>query len=52
MRKYILRGFVARGQLEKADAKEMLACQHNGFSVDAGVCIDSPDRAALERLLR
>ena len=30
----------------------MLAYQHSGFSVDAGVCIESHDRAALERLLR
>ena len=30
----------------------MLAYQHSGFSVDAGVCIEAHDRAALERLLR
>jgi hypothetical protein len=30
----------------------MLAYQHSGFSVDAGVCIRAHDRAALERLLR
>ena len=30
----------------------MLAYQHSGFSVDAGVCIQSQDRAGLERLLR
>lgn len=30
----------------------MLAYQHRGFSVDAGVCIQAHDRAALERLLR
>ena len=52
LRKRILRAFVARGLLEKADAKEMLAYQHSGFSVDAGVCIEAHDRAALERLLR
>ena len=52
LRKRIMRGFVARGLLEKADAKEMLAYQHSGFSVDAGVCIETHDRAALERLLR
>jgi len=34
------------------DAKEMLAYQHSGFSVDAGVCIEAHDRAALERQLR
>ena len=38
--------------IEKADAKEMLGYQHSGFSVDAGVCIEAHDRAALERLLR
>jgi hypothetical protein len=32
--------------------KDMLAYQHSGFSVDAGVCIEAHDRAALERLLR
>jgi hypothetical protein len=29
----------------------MLAYEHSGFSVDAGVCIEAHDRAALERLL-
>ena len=52
LRKRILRAFVGRGLLEKADAKDMLAYQYNGFSVDAGVCIQAHDRAALERLLR
>jgi hypothetical protein len=52
LRRRILRAFVGRGLIEKADAKEMLAYQHSGFSVDAGVCIEAHDRAALERLLR
>ena len=52
MRRRILRAFVGRGLLESCDAKEMLAYQHSGFSVDAGVCIKAHDRAALERLLR
>src|SRR5450830_484215 len=52
LRRRILRGFVGRGLLESCDAKEMLAYQHSGFSVDAGVCIEAHDRAALERLLR
>ena len=30
----------------------MLAYQHSGFPVDAGVCIEAHDRAGLERLLR
>ena len=37
--------------LESLEAKEMLGYQHSGFSVDAGVCIQAHDRAALERLL-
>ena len=48
----ILRAFVGRGLLESCDAKDMLAYQHSGFSVDAGVLIEAHDRAALERLLR
>ena len=52
MRRRILRAFVGRGLLESCDAKDMLACQHSGISVGAGVCIAAHDRAALERLLR
>ena len=52
LRRRILRAFVGRGLLESCDAKEMLGYQHSGFSVDAGVCIQAHDRAALERLLR
>jgi hypothetical protein len=52
LRRRILRAFVGRGLLESRDAKEMLGYQHSGFSVDAGVCIQAHDRAALERLLR
>ncbi len=52
LRRRILRAFVGRGLLESCDAKEMLAYQHSGFSVDAGVLIEADDRAALERLLR
>jgi hypothetical protein len=52
LQKRILRAFVGRGLIEKADAKEMLGYQHSGFSVDAGVLIEAHDRAALERLLR
>ena len=52
LRKRILRAFVVRGLLERSDAKDMLGYQHSGFSVDAGVCIEAHDRAALERLLR
>ena len=52
LRKRILRAFVGRGLLESFEAKEMLGYRHSGFSVDAGVCIEANDRAALERLLR
>lgn len=52
LRRRILRAFVGHGLIERVDAKEMLAYQHSGFSVDAGVCIEAHDRAALERLLR
>ena len=48
----ILRAFVGRGLLESFEAQEMLGYQHSGFSVDAGVCIQAHERAALERLLR
>jgi hypothetical protein len=52
LRRRILRAFVGRGLIEQADAKDMLAYQHSGFSVDAGVLTEAHDRAALERLLR
>ena len=52
LRRRILRAFVGRSLLESCDAKEMLGYQHSGFSVDAGVCIEAHDRAALEHLLR
>jgi hypothetical protein len=52
LRRRILRAFVGRGLLESFEAKEMLGYQHSGFSVDAGVCIEAHDRAALERRLR
>ena len=49
VRRRLLRAFVERGHIELWDAKEMLAYQHSGFSVDAGVCIEAQDRAGLER---
>ena len=52
LRRRILRAFVARSPLHSCDAKDMLAYQHSGFSVDVGVCIEAHDRAALARLLR
>ena len=50
LRRRILRAFVGRGLLESLEAKEMLGYQHSGLPVDAGVCIEADDRAALERL--
>lgn len=38
--------------MESCDAKDMLAYQHSGLSVNAGVCTAAQDRAELERLLR
>ena len=52
LRRRILRAFVGLGLLESCDAREMLGYEHSGFSVDAGVCIEAYDRAALDRLLR
>jgi Aldehyde dehydrogenase family/Putative transposase len=45
LRRRILRAFVGRGLLESFEAQEVLAYQHSGFSVDAGVCIQAHDRA-------
>lgn len=45
-----LRAFMARGHLDAHDAKDMAAYAHGGgFSVDAGVRIEAPDRSGLER---
>ena len=57
MRKRLLRAFVARGNIEACDAKDMAArasssSQGGGFSVDAGVHLEAADRTGLERLLR
>ena len=52
MRKRLLRAFVARGHIESHGAKDLAVYAHGGgVSVDAG-CVQSPDRAGLERLLR
>jgi hypothetical protein len=50
VRKRMLRAFVARGHIEACIAKDMAA--YASFSVDAGLCIEAPDRAGLVRLLR
>ena len=50
VRRRLLRAFVARGHLEAHDAKDMAVYAHgSGFSVDAGVHIEAPDRSGLER---
>ena len=43
---------MGRGPLQRSDAKDVLAYQHSGFSVGAGVCVEAHDRSAMERLLR
>ena len=49
----MLRWFVRRGTLDATDALDMAAWEHGGgFSLDASVRIEAPDRAGLERLLR
>jgi hypothetical protein len=48
--RHILRAFVGRDLQESCDGKEMLAYKHSGFLVDAGVCIEAHDRAAMDRL--
>jgi hypothetical protein len=50
LRRRILRAFVCRGLIGQADAKEMLAYQHSGFSVVAGVCIEANNRAATNEI--
>ncbi len=53
VRQRILRAFVRRGLIGKADRDEMLNWEHGGgFSLDASVRIEGTDRAGLERLLR
>ena len=53
IRKRIVRLFVRRGLLDKAEGDALCACEHGGgFSLDAGVRIKANDRQGLERLLR
>jgi hypothetical protein len=47
-----LRAFVGRSYLDKADAKQMLAYEHDGgFLVDASVRIGAQDRAGFELVM-
>ena len=53
VRRRILRAVVRRGFIEHGDADQMGAWEHGGgFSIDAAVRIEGPDRPGLERLLR
>jgi hypothetical protein len=53
LRQRIVRQFVRRGLLEKAEGRAIERSEHGaGFSLDAGVRIEADDRRGLERLLR
>ena len=53
IRQRIVRLFVRRGLLDKAEGQAMIACEHDGgFSLDTSVRIEAHDRQGLERLLR
>ena len=47
----VLRWFARSGLIERDDARDMLAWENSGFSLDAAVCVAANDRAGLERLL-
>jgi len=48
----VLRWFARSGLIDPDDAREMLAWENRGFSLDASVRVAAQDRAGLERLLR
>jgi hypothetical protein len=53
VRARVLRWFARAGTLDPADAQDMAGWHHGGgFSLDASIRIEGPDRAGLERLLR
>ena len=53
IRQRIVRLFVRRGLLDKAEGQAMITCEHDGgFSLDTRVRIEAHDRQGLERLLR
>lgn len=53
VRTRVLRWFARASHLDSADARDMASWDHGGgFSLDASVRIEGPDRAGLERLLR
>ena len=52
VRRRVVCWFAHRGLLEPDDARDMLAWEHGGFSLDASVYIAGHDRSELERLLK
>ncbi|CRI65087.1 transposase (fragment) [Thiocapsa sp. KS1] len=52
VRRRVLRWFSRHGLLDPEDARDMLAWDNSGFSLDASVRIAGHDRPGLERLLR
>ena len=53
IRQRIVRLFVRRGLLDKAESQALNTCEHDGgFSLDTSVRIEAHDRKGLERLLR
>ncbi len=53
IRQRVVRLFVRRGLLDKAEGQAMNTCEHDGgFSLDSRVRIEANDRQGLERLLR
>ena len=53
VRARVLRWFARTGPLDPADTQDMAGWHHGGgFSLDASVRIEGPDRCGLERLLR
>ena len=53
VRRRVLRWFARASHLDAADARDMASWDHGGgFSLDASIRVEGPDRAGLERLLR
>lgn len=52
IRRRVLKLFGRRNWIPKDDVEKMLTYENSGFSLDAGVKIESFDRSGLERLIR
>lgn len=51
MRRRVLRWFARTSHLDAADARDTASWDHGGgFSLDASIRVEGPDRAGLERL--